>query len=100
MSMSSMAHLPCPGVGSDVDDGEEMRLIVRRRGGVVNAQAKGELGVPSQGAEGYGGEPCGSWAFTVFPRNPRHTCPHTESFYRDAMIAVDAVRRTFHLPRH
>src|SRR2546426_4172982 len=41
MSMSSMAHLPCPGVGSDVDDGEELRLIVRRRGGVVNEQAKG-----------------------------------------------------------
>jgi hypothetical protein len=27
-------------VGSDVDDREELRLIVRRRGGVVNDQAK------------------------------------------------------------
>jgi hypothetical protein len=37
--MSSMAHLPHPwGVGSDVDDGEEARLILRRRGGVVNVR--------------------------------------------------------------
>jgi len=34
---------PLSGCGSDVDDGEELRLIVRRRGGVVNEQAKGEL---------------------------------------------------------
>lgn len=31
-----MAHLPRPRVQSDVDEGEEARLILRRRGGVVN----------------------------------------------------------------
>jgi hypothetical protein len=37
-------------VGCDVDNGEELRLIVRRRGGVVNEQAKG--GATSGGREG------------------------------------------------
>src|SRR2546430_16925358 len=39
MSMSSMARLPRPGCRSDVD-GEEPRLIVRRRGGVVNVRPR------------------------------------------------------------
>src|SRR6266404_3818727 len=44
MSMSTMAHLPCPGVGSDVDDSEELRLMVRRRGGVVNVRPRASRG--------------------------------------------------------